>query len=101
MKKGHQPKSTGKAPGTPPNAGSGGQKPGGDLSLSLVHIKNVRKGDIVVLRTPRILSHDHKQAIAAAVQAAGLPVKVLVLEDGMEIDVIRPPVKSKPKKKES
>lgn len=88
MKKANQPKKT-------------ADKPGAELPLSLVHIKEVKPGDIVVLRTPRILSHDHKQAIAAAVQAAGLPVKVLVLEDGMEIDVIRPPVKSKSKKKES
>jgi len=91
MKKGHQPKATGKPPETPPNKGSGGKKTGADLPLSLVHIKDVRKGDIVVLRTPRILSRDQQAAIIQAVHNAGLPVKVLVLEDGMELDVIRPP----------
>lgn len=54
-----------------------------------IEVINTKPGDVVVVRTDRMLTKDQREAICADLAQAFGDVKIAVLEGGMSLGVLR------------
>lgn len=57
--------------------------------LARVEVVNIQPGDVLVVRTERLLSRDQRETMCAQLASVFGDVKIAVLEDGMTLDVLR------------